>query len=460
MSDEMKLRYPHMAARVFNTPLLIEQTKLDAILGVLGPRMGFEGPVLSTELIGTGPDAHMLAMQQMGADWNKAGGFWIMDGTAIIPILGTLVQRGSSMDALSGMQSYQDVGNMIAAAQSEWSVKDIILEIDSAGGEVGGVFDLADKIFNMRGNKPMTAVASELASSAAYLIASAADEVIIPRTGKVGSIGVVAAHFDFSRQLEKKGVAVTFIYAGEHKLDGNKLRPLPPEVKADMQSNIDEVYQLFVDTVSRNRSMGADRVRGTQAAMYMGFKAIDAGLADRVNTLSNELNNSAVRRLAMNRLQSSKENLDMQNQPNQPAASNAPQPNPPSPNPNPNPAPPANPTPPPAQPTPQPHADASQRIEAILTSPEAQGRTEAAQRLAFKTPQMSADECIALLATMPKASAAAAPKGNRLDTLMQNRNPAIPSQEPAEVHQLPPMQTASEIYANRRADVERVRRSR
>lgn len=450
------LRYPQIASKVLNTPLLIEQSKLNTILEVLGPRMGFDVPQASGEpLKYTEPDAHMLAMQQMRASYNEAG-FWVVDGTAIIPVLGTLVQRASGMDALSGLQSYQDVSQMFTSAMNDYSVRDILLEVDTPGGEVAGAFDLADGIYQARGNKPITAVASELASSAGYLIASAADEVVLPRTGMVGSIGVVAAHFDYSKQLEKRGVAVTFIYAGDHKIDGNKFQPLPPGVKADMQAQIDELYQLFVDTVSRNRSMGADRVRGTQAGMFMGFKAVDAGLADRVNTLGNELNNSAIRRQGMtNRIQTEKESIDMSTQAQNPAGSQAPQPTPPA-----QPAP-ANPAAPPA-PAPQPDPKLAaqserERIRAIKSHPEAVGRESYAEHLALDT-DYTAEQCFALLTHAPKAAASApAPKQNRLDVAMQGRQPGIQSQELTEHHESAVVIDANEVYARRAAEAAKFR---
>lgn len=290
--------YTHLAARVFDTPLLIAQSKLDVILEVLGPRLGFDnGQVDATSEEGTGyqlPAVHLEMLQQVQAK-KSDNGYFVVKGTAIIPVIGTLVQRGDWMRAASGMVSYDSIGSMFAAAMNDINVRDILFEFDTPGGEVAGAFDLADMIYNARGTKPIIAVANEQTASAGYLLASAADEVVVTRTGAVGSIGVVAAHYDVSRAMDKKGVAVTYVYAGDKKVDGNQFGPLPAAVKEEWQAEIDDIYQMFVDTVSRNMDIGADRVRGTQAGMYTGRKAVDAGLADRVNTFSNELSNLVLR---------------------------------------------------------------------------------------------------------------------------------------------------------------------
>jgi signal peptide peptidase SppA len=290
------LRYPHIASRVFDTPLLIEHSKLVAILQVLGPRLGFDAPAIETSApaaVDPGRQLDMLVRAEKVE--RRDEGHYVADGVAVIPIVGTLVQRADWLDAMSGMIGYGHIERMFVAALDDPAVKEIILELDSPGGEVAGAFDMADRMYEARGEKPMTAIATELAASAAYLIASAADEIVVPRTGAVGSIGVVATHVDYSKALDKRGIAVTFIYAGDKKVDGNPYQPLPDSVRAEWQAEIDEVYQLFVETVARNRGISADWVKKTQAAMFMGRHAVDVGLANRVNTFDNELSNSALR---------------------------------------------------------------------------------------------------------------------------------------------------------------------
>ena len=289
------LRYPHIASRVFDTPLLIQLEKLHAILNVLGPRLGFDAPVLDGKVAQVDPQRHLDMLVRVENVEPKDEGHYVADGVAVIPVVGTLVQRADWMDAMSGMVSYTHIERMFVAAMDDRQVREIVLEIDSPGGEVAGAFDMADRMFEARGEKPITAVATELAASAAYLIASAADEIVVPRTGSVGSIGVVATHVDYSKALEKRGIAVTLLFAGEKKVDGNPYEPLPESVRAEWMAELQEVYDLFVETVARNRGLSADWIRKTEAAMFMGRHAVDVGLATQVNTFDNVLRNSALR---------------------------------------------------------------------------------------------------------------------------------------------------------------------
>jgi len=293
--------YPHVAARIFDVPLLVENSKLVTILEALGPRLGFE---VSDQEDSSGarvdyqpPECHLQGMIQTSTEFEpKREGHYVGNGIAVIPVIGTLVQRSDWMTSMSGMLSYGQIERMVAAAIDDPYVHELVMEYDTPGGEVAGAFDLADRLTALRGKgKKITAVASEFAASAGYLLASTADEIVLPRTGMVGSIGVVAAHYDYSRAIEKRGIAVTFVYAGEKKVEGNPYQPLSEAAKKDWQDEIDGIYQMFVESVARNRGLTAEQVRGTQAGMFSGAKAVEAGLANRVNTFSNELSNAILR---------------------------------------------------------------------------------------------------------------------------------------------------------------------
>src|SRR5262249_52192305 len=132
---------------------------------------------------------------------------------AVVSVIGTLVSRSGYLDAASGLLSYGDIGEAIAAAMADPTIRGIVLDVDSSGGEVGGLFDLVDNIRAIKavGEKPLWAVANECALSAAYAIASAADRVYVTRTGEIGSIGVVAVHIDESGADAKAGIGWTFV---------------------------------------------------------------------------------------------------------------------------------------------------------------------------------------------------------------------------------------------------------
>lgn len=303
--------YSQISTRIFDTPLLISESKLAVILHVLEPRLGI-GEVQRLHMMEdedygadkhAAPDFHLDGLMSMGLGVQfeeRDEGHYVGANIAVVPVIGSLVQRGGRMAALSGMTSYGEVERMMNAAMNDPRVSEIIMEVDSPGGEVAGAFDAADRITAMRGQgKKITAVAAEFSASAAYLISSAADEIVVPRTGAVGSIGVVAVHFDRSKEMEKRGVAVTYVYAGDRKIEGNPYQPLSADAIERWKEEIHSVYGMFTDTVARNRGMATDAVRGTQAAMFTGSKAVQAGLANRVNSFANELNNAVIRQKGM-----------------------------------------------------------------------------------------------------------------------------------------------------------------
>ena len=285
--------HAQIAQRAFNTPLLVEPSKAMAFLSGLGPRI--TGRQLRLARIDVGPEdiAHAALPARAGILTNGLAEqylqdaqtpFAMVDGVAVIEVSGVLVHRGAWIGQSSGQTSYEGIAAQLGAAASDPAVRGIALEIDSFGGEVAGVFDLADAIRAARSAKPVWAFVAEHAFSAGYALASQADWIILPRTGAVGSIGVVVMHADLSGQLSDAGVTVTLIHSGVHKVDGNPYAPLPDPVRVRIQAEIDSIRSLFAQTVAagRNRSLTAEAALATEAECYRGTEAVAAGLADEV----------------------------------------------------------------------------------------------------------------------------------------------------------------------------------
>ncbi|PVZ48638.1 S49 family peptidase [Thalassobacter stenotrophicus] len=287
--------HARIAARAFNTPLLVEPIKAMAFLSGLGPRI-LGRRVEMVESDGASDSAAYLParasivagaltkrLQQHGD-----APYPVVDGIAVIEIAGVLIHRGGWIGQSSGQTSYEGIAAQIEAAASDPAVRGIALEIDSFGGEVAGVFDLADRIRAIRGSKPVWAFVAEHAFSAGYALASQANRILLPRTGAVGSIGVVVMHADLSGQLDQDGVQVTLIHSGQHKVDGNPYEPLPESVRDDIQREIDVLRFLFAETVAAGRAgqLSQEAALATEAATFRGTDAIAAGLADEVIDLT------------------------------------------------------------------------------------------------------------------------------------------------------------------------------
>jgi signal peptide peptidase SppA len=204
----------------------------------------------------------------------------IAAGVAVVPVFGILT-HGQAW-GWSDETSYDSIRRGMAHAVQNSDVRAIALHINSPGGDCAGCFDLADAIYAMRGAKPIWAILDENACSAAYAVASAADMVTVPRTGLIGSIGIIVLHTDFSGMLDQAGVKITTITFGAQKADGLPTAPLSPGARKRVQAQIDALGEMFVAQVARNRGMSRVRVRDTEAAVFLGADGVRAGLADEV----------------------------------------------------------------------------------------------------------------------------------------------------------------------------------
>ncbi len=279
----MSQRFGHLAQRIFNRPVAIHPEKAEIIVGALAERLG-----LATMIW---PDRRQAGGTKAGIGWDyddegSSGqhdqGYDLIQGVAVIPIEGTLVQKTSSLRPWSGMTGYNGIRQAFLAALEDPVVDAIALNIDSPGGEVAGCFDLVDLIYRARGEKPIWAILDEVAYSAAYAIASAADCITVPRTGGTGSIGVVCLHVDWSRALDKAGITPTFIHYGARKVDGAAEQPLSSAALARFQADIDLMGDLFCETVARNRAIVATKIKAMEAGTFLGSLGVEVGLADAV----------------------------------------------------------------------------------------------------------------------------------------------------------------------------------
>jgi capsid assembly protease len=203
---------------------------------------------------------------------------------AVIPVYGTIVQRASMLGICEGGTSTQQISKALADANADESVSKILLEIDSAGGSVYGVQELASEISASK--KPVVAFANSLAASAAYWIGSAASEFYITPGGECGSVGVWMAHQDVSKALEKEGVDVTLISAGQYKVEGNPYAPLSNDARKFLQSRINDYYGEFTRSVARGRKVSVDQVRnGMGKGRVLGAdQALSEKMVDGVMT--------------------------------------------------------------------------------------------------------------------------------------------------------------------------------
>lgn len=275
------MRYERILAAVHDELWAIREIKMQAILDFLS--LQASGVKFSAEEI----EARISKSAERGVARREGA-------IAILPVRGVIANRMPMMGDVSGGggTSNEAMTNALRQALNDDGVKAIILDVDSPGGAVSGTDELASMIYAARGGaKPIVAHVNASAHSAAYWIASAADEVVVTPTGSVGSIGVLGIHEDMSGAMEKQGVRKTIISAGRHKAAGNPFEPLADETRARIQARVDGVYDMFVKAVARNRNVSQTAVREGfgQGDIVMASAAVAEGMADRIATFEETL---------------------------------------------------------------------------------------------------------------------------------------------------------------------------
>jgi signal peptide peptidase SppA len=210
---------------------------------------------------------------------------------AVLPLFGTIAHRMGMFSDMSGGTSTERFQQYLRSAVGDPTVKSIVIDIDSPGGTVNGVPELADEIYQARDVKPVVAIANSQAASAAYYLASQASDVVAIPSGEVGSIGVFAAHEDISKAAENQGVKVSLISAGKYKTEANPFEPLSEEARAALQDKVNNFYDMFVNAVARGRNTSPDAVRNGmgQGRMLQAEQARRTGMVDRVATFDRTL---------------------------------------------------------------------------------------------------------------------------------------------------------------------------
>jgi signal peptide peptidase SppA len=260
-----------LVAEFLATPWALMPERLHALASVV-MRWSAGIPAEADNMIRVQADRVIRDTRRQTASAQSAGGI------AVLPLYGVVTQRGNMVEDVSGpgSTSTQQFSSALRQLLADNTVGQILIDIDSPGGSVYGVAELADEIQSARTQKPVVAVANSLAASAAYWIGCSASEFYVTPGGEVGSIGVWQAHQDYSKALEESGVKTTLISAGKFKVEGNPYSPLDDEAQSFMQSRVDDYYAAFTKAVARGRGvpiaqvrdgMGQGRVLGADAAL-------------------------------------------------------------------------------------------------------------------------------------------------------------------------------------------------
>lgn len=274
--------YLRASSLLFNQPLLVTPDMLD-----LGVRWANQAMSLNIVNIGAREGAGLWAddgIDRIAQQEEARRTAIARTGIEVIPVSGVLVSRGSHISMCETMTSYESLRAQLRNAVADPMVERVVLDIDSPGGSAVGAFELAADIRAMTQQKPITGIVNFMAYSGGYLMGSACSELVVSQTSGVGSIGVIASHMDRSKQEEGMGVKVTTVYAGAHKNDLSPHEPLSDQSLKYLNEVVQESYQLFVSAVADYRGLSVQQVIATEAGLYRGQAGINAGLADRMQS--------------------------------------------------------------------------------------------------------------------------------------------------------------------------------
>lgn len=272
------MKYDHVARMVFNQPWYIRER---------------EGRILAQRVLEridglrlTDDELLERIQAAQAAQGPRANGKRQAGPVAVIPIYGVIMPRATLLTLFSGGSTVQGIREQFRAALGDDAVKSILFDVDSPGGAVDGIEELATEIRAARGRKPMVAISNTLMASAAYYLACQADEVVVSPSSMTGSIGVFMEHVEFSRMDEAMGVTATVIRRPAAKHEVNEVEPLSDDARAHLQETIDDYYGQFTSAVAKGRGVTVAAVKAGygEGRALTARRAVDAGLADRTGT--------------------------------------------------------------------------------------------------------------------------------------------------------------------------------
>lgn len=264
--------YAHIIKYFSAHPWAIDAERLDAIVGLV--RLHIAGGRLPSDDIAT----RLAAARAQQGD-RSSGGL-----TGIIPIYGTIMPHANVMTEMSGGTTVDGVRASLHEALGDPDISRVIFDIDSPGGSVEGITELASEIRAARGIKPMTAIANFTMGSAAYWLGVQADEVVASPSSIVGSIGVYGVHEDWSAANEQAGMKPTYIASSKYKVEGNPDAPLSDEAAQHMQALVDASGEQFIRDVAAGRGIPIKNVASGfgEGRAFHPVEALARGMVDRI----------------------------------------------------------------------------------------------------------------------------------------------------------------------------------
>lgn len=216
----------------------------------------------------------------------------LVEDVAVITISGALVPGTSRWNKYMGVTGYGEIREAVVKAAEMENVKSILLDIDSPGGAVTGVGEMASFLKKVDADyKPIYATTGSIMASGGYWLGSSARSITAAELSEVGSIGVIAVHREYTKMLQDAGITTKVIRKGKYKALGNPYEKLSPEAEAKIERELSAVYDVFTRTVAENRGKTQQFVldNAAEGQVFFGREAKEVGLVDVVGTFDDAL---------------------------------------------------------------------------------------------------------------------------------------------------------------------------
>jgi signal peptide peptidase SppA len=281
------MKYANILSAVYGNLWAMQPERFESMCTFLEMKAAGEMPLVDVH-------AAIHAAAELQAERAKATAGASTGTVAVLPLYGLIMQRGNITGDISGPRgtSVEQFKAQFRQVVNDPKVKAIVIDVDSPGGTVSAVDELTSEMFRARAKgKRVIAVSNCLMASAAYFIASAANEIVASPSSQTGSIGVFAAIRDETAALEKAGIKYTVVTHGENKGMGDPRVPTTQAAIDQLQELVTAAGNTFDQAVARNRGVSVKQVRDAfgQGKTFTAQQAKAIGMVDRVASFDDVL---------------------------------------------------------------------------------------------------------------------------------------------------------------------------
>lgn len=278
---------PLWADKLYNKPLALDLFTNETFCEFANLRLTGTIPEKITAATLAAPPMRAMADEASAYSEGVRKPFRSKDGLAVVPVRGTLVQRGGWLDAECGLVGYNTIMQQVRAAQNDPEIIGVFMPYDSGGGQVAGLFAAAEELASMakaEGGKPIYAWLDERACSAAYVLASACDRIYGRREAVGASISAIINVLDTSKAFDKAGLEPVVIRPewADMKALGQRGEKIDAKTVNRLRKHVDEASDQVVEFVSAMRGISAESIRALRGDFLTGPDLFAKGLMDDI----------------------------------------------------------------------------------------------------------------------------------------------------------------------------------